>query len=291
MLLGRVRFDDWNIATLVVLPDGPLWRVPFHALPVPSHWPGAEQRRLLGEIAPVVVVPSLTAYQRFQNRAQKRAPFHALIVSDPDTGGSAPPLDAAALEAQGIAAIYGDAAPIVSGRAATPDALWAGMQDRDVLHLIAHGLTDEANGDAWILFSDGRGGATRLALGDLANRRMALQTVFLSACSTGAGRESVGEGLMSVARAFLMAGARSVVASLWPISDRDAPAFVAEFHEQLQGGSSVAAALGTAAARARERKAHPRLWAAFQAYGDGHGRLARNRIADLLKGDSGGDRV
>jgi CHAT domain-containing protein len=55
----------------------------------------------------------------------------------------------------------------------------------------------------------------------------------LSACNTGAGKVINGEGLLGLQRSFLVAGASSVVASLWSIYDRSTPLFMSEFYDNL----------------------------------------------------------
>jgi len=68
-------------------------------------------------------------------------------------------------------------------------------------------------------------------------------------------------------RAFLIAGAARVLASLWPVDDATTVSFMAHFHRALSRGASPAAALGRAQAEVMREHAHPFYWAAFQLYG------------------------
>ena len=97
---------------------------------------------------------------------------------------------------------------------------------------------------------------------------MNAQLVFLSACSTSVGKASAGEGLMSIARAFLWAGCRCVVATLWPVSDAAAPEFVRLFYAGLLSGLSAAQAVRTAREQLSNANCSARTWAAFQVFGD-----------------------
>ena len=106
---------------------------------------------------------------------------------------------------------------------------------------------------------------------------------MLSGCETALGRELSGEGLIGLTRAFQYAGARSVVASLWSVTDQMTADLMARFYHHLAAGSSKDEALRmaqielihqpvriTAAnGQAIETDASaPFFWAAFQVFGD-----------------------
>lgn len=102
-----------------------------------------------------------------------------------------------------------------------------------------------------------------------------VQSVVLSACDTGAGAVTPEEGAFGLRRAFRLAGARSVVMSLWPIDDAATAALMqAYYRERLQRRTEVPTALRAAAqAVIAERTAagesvHPYYWAGFVASGD-----------------------
>ena len=98
-----------------------------------------------------------------------------------------------------------------------------------LIHLATHGV-NPATPDAapFLLLSDGAWPATALR-DELSQRTLAV----LSTCSSGSGRNYQGEGVMSIAYAFLGAGTKSVIHTLWPVDDRATTEILADFYKYL----------------------------------------------------------
>ncbi|XP_020898278.1 tetratricopeptide repeat protein 28 [Exaiptasia diaphana] len=95
------------------------------------------------------------------------------------------------------------------------------------------------------------------------------QLVVLSCCHSGKG-DIRSEGVVGIARAFLAAGARAVVASLWAIDDAATKVFMLKFYSHLKNGESASKSLQQAMKDMREieRYKEPKYWAAFFLIGD-----------------------
>ena len=139
----------------------------------------------------------------------------------------------------------------------------------DIIHLAVHGYasTTERNGSALVLLSDPSAGEDGfLQASEIVQLRLNSDLVILSACETAIGQLEGEEGIAALSRAFLLAGARSVVSTLWSIDDTFSLFLIKQFYKHLAAHEPAAAAL-TAAKRDMLRKygaaAVPYYWAAF----------------------------
>ena len=109
--------------------------------------------------------------------------------------------------------------------------------------------------------------------------------IVLSACDTAVGRLQGQVGVANLARAFLQAGANSVISTLWPVDDMDSLLLMQAFYRHLVNGEDVASAL-TLAKRDMLTKlgggdASPSSWAGFVLLGNGSSSLRNSQTAEV----------
>lgn len=144
-----------------------------------------------------------------------------------------------------------------------------------LIHFAAHAVTDEDRPErsAVLLASDGTGESGphdgRLESSEIARLKLGGRTVVLASCRSAGGTVLLGEGVMSLARAFFQAGAHGVVASLWPLRDDESAALFRRFYRHLAAGETVAGALHTARQEAIAAGEPAAAWAGLVVLGDG----------------------
>ncbi|MFN4312925.1 MAG: CHAT domain-containing protein [Chitinophagaceae bacterium] len=114
----------------------------------------------------------------------------------------------------------------------------------ETLHLATHASTGVEDGANFIQFFPGDSLAGRLYMSEIYQLDLRhTQLVILSACETGYGSQLAGEGLHSLSRAFLYAGARGIIATLWKTEDRVAAYLMQRFHYHRENGAEPALSL------------------------------------------------
>jgi CHAT domain-containing protein/Tfp pilus assembly protein PilF len=145
-----------------------------------------------------------------------------------------------------------------------------------IVHFATHGILDnkhpELSGLVLSLVNkEGRPQDGFLKLQDIYNMKLPVDLVVLSGCETGLGEQVNGEGLLSLTRGFMYAGASRVVASLWNVSDIATASLMADFYKAMErDGIPPAAALRVAQIKMWKQKqwSSPYYWAAFQIQGE-----------------------
>lgn len=235
---------------LIVVPYGPTHTVPFHAL--------HDGARYLIETMEVSVCPS-SDLLRICGERPRRAERSALVVAYSDGGR----LPAVRDEARTVAALLPGECFVEEE--ATRDTLAASASRHGVVHLAAHGEARLDNPTfAHLKLADGQ-----LSTADIFNLRLHGALVTLSACETGRSVVAGGDELIGLSRAFLYAGASTLVQSLWRVEDGSTARLMESFYRGIGAGLPKGAALREAqCALLTANGGHPYFWAPFQLIGD-----------------------
>lgn len=142
-----------------------------------------------------------------------------------------------------------------------------------IIHLATHAKANDDNGDfSFVAFSpqDADDDLSRLYAQDLFAQELDAELVVLSACETGIGEFRRGEGMLSLSRGFMYAGAKSTVTSLWEVNDASTKTIMLDFHRYLKKGRSKDESIRLAKLNYLENSEnpHPYFWAAFVPFGD-----------------------
>lgn len=179
-------------------------------------------------------------------------------------------------EARAVAALWGEAGTILAAESATRSSVRAGMGDAEIVHIAAHGRYDAESP----LFSGIRLGDGDLTALDIFETRLGASLVTLSACESALSTIGGGDEIQGMIRAFLTAGARSIVASLWMIEDACGADFMLRFYSSLRAGTPKGAALtsiyrefiadevASGDGKIARRYVHPFYWAPYLLIGD-----------------------
>jgi CHAT domain-containing protein len=278
---------DARVSRLVIVPDGPLHRLPFDALRLADGKFLLERYATgLSPSASVVAglwgrrsVPKNPANVRMlafgdpaistSAGSDSRAASAAVFLTAAQAAGGLPRLKGAAREAK-LVARYAPSADVRVGNAATAAFLKnTNLQQYDVLHFATHAIVDEKSvGGTALALAPGDGENGFLGTGDLAALHLSADLVVLSACSTAGGMIAGSEGVQGLTSALLQAGARSILATGWRIPDKDVVPLVDGFYSALSGGLPVSEALRAAKLEAIRDGARARTWAGFVTVGD-----------------------
>lgn len=271
LLLGPVNASLAAAKTVRIVPDGALWRLPFHALV------DARGRHLI-ERLPVAYSPSVALTQAASRAGPRRA---LLAFGDPAVQTATANvtrslfrdvtlgrLPEAASEARTIARLYSDAEVRV-GAEALESAFKDDAPAFRLLHLAAHSIVDDRSPmfSSIVLSSTGANPLEDglLEAREIADLKLRADVAVLSACETARGAVTAGEGMIGLSWAFLAAGVPTTVVSQWRVASGSTAELMIDFHRNLRDGAGVAEALRAAmlALRRNPQRQHPFYWAPF----------------------------
>ena len=306
MLLAPVA-SQLGQKRLLVVSDGALQSIPFAALPiadVDSYTPLLTNHE-------IVSLPSAStiAVQRNQLKDRSPAPKTLVAIADPvfsaddprfqtspqqlsDTTTLPTVLERSAFdmsvtldrlpfsrqEAEAILALVPESqrSSALDFAASRATATNPDLSQYRIIHLATHGLLNNIHPElsGVVLSLVAQNGTEQdgfLRLNDIYNLNLPAELVVLSACETGLGKDVRGEGLVSVTRGFMYAGAKRVVVSLWSVKDSATAELMTKFYQQmLDKGVNPVAALRAAQLEMWKTQVweSPYYWAAFVVQGE-----------------------
>jgi CHAT domain-containing protein/tetratricopeptide (TPR) repeat protein len=247
--------------TLIVVPDGALWQLPFQALVSPSG------RHLLEDHA-IFFTPSLSVLHEMQKvHESRRLTTPRLLAID---AALAP---VARREVEALRQLYGPAnVRIYTGAEADQERIKQEAPNYEVLHFAAHGVFEDRHPmDSYLVLAKaGKADAGVLQAREMMSLDLRADLVVLSGCETGRGVTGNGEGLIGMSWALFIAGSPSTVASQWKVDAESTSQFMAEFHKRVRR-SEKAKALQAAALSVMQKPQfrHPFYWSGFVLMGEG----------------------
>ncbi len=267
LLLGPASAQLRDKRLVAIVPDGPLWGLPFQALVQPNG-------RHLVEDQAVFYAPSLTVLLetvRARQAATTGSPT-ILAMGDPDP---AAPLPNAAHEVAALAKLYGESSLALTGPAASEAAWKARAPHYRILHLATHGYLDSANPlYSYVALRGGGGEDGMVEAHEILDLDLHADLAVLSACESGRGGFHDGEGVVGLSWALMVAGAPATIVSQWSVDSASTSELMLALHTGLRAGglAGKAAALRGAALQLLRGPAyrHPYYWAGFVLIGDGY---------------------
>ena len=308
LLMGPVKQRIDKAQRLLISPDGPLHALPFAALAVESRPTSPVYMIDVCPIHLSTSMTSL-AHIRERPRSSGDAPrlvafgdpyygggspkfdsLRGLVLAPADSSEKSlpnrpqdvkenaswnlAPLPGTREEVEQISDHFGPQSVVRLGEEASKAEVLEFAGQADILHFACHGLLDDrdplASGLALSVPSNhSEQGGVLHAWEVMQQLKLKADLVVLSACETGLGKTTKHEGVVGLTRAFQYAGARSVLVSLWSVSDASTPALMSEFYRQLQNGLSKDEALRSAMRFVKSQPSwdQPFHWAPFTLHG------------------------
>jgi hypothetical protein len=224
--------------------------------------PWAVALRRAGWRGALVTVPALGLVPRLRGKPRPAA-GDVLVAGNPVPTDELN-LPYAEKEARDVAAMLGTQ-PLI-GAEATKEAVLSRLPGASIIHLATHAYFHGGSPmESGVILADGV-----LTAREVMAQRLNAALLVLSACQTGIAGSVGGDELAGLAQAFLYAGARSLLVSLWAVDDPATAALMTAFYGERQAGADKAEALSRAMdhTHSQPRWAHPYYWGAFVLMGD-----------------------
>ena len=283
LLITPIEDEGWlqGIDQLYLVPHGVLHYLPFAGLL--RHI--SEQNRFLMQDYEIAYLPSAAVLGQ---KAAVDAPVSILAMA-PESAE----LEHTMEEAQNVSEFFSKANLVLTGAKATEASFKRLAPDYGVLHLATHGTFNKFNPLlSAVELEAGAGDDGHLQVHEILNLELRADLVTLSACETALASGyfadvPAGDEFVGLTRAFLLAGAQSILASLWEVNDRSTLDFMVDFYRRLdeQGKAASLSQVQRQLSQSKGSYQHPFYWAPFVLIGsmDKNGHQAGKRAALSVK--------
>jgi CHAT domain-containing protein len=287
LLLKPVEKELAGKTNIIIVPDGPLWDLPFQALQ-------DEKGKFLVEKAAISYAPSLTALREMSKKAKTRksdAGMELLAFGNPIVGAPTKervqrvfmseklePIPEAERLVNSLAKMYGPKrSKLFVGADAREEIAKTESPKYRIVQFATHGILNNASPmySHLVLAQNDKNPNEDglLEAWELKDLDLKADMVILSACETARGKISNGEGVIGMTWASFIAGAPTTVASQWKVESSSTTELMLEFHRQLLAKPRVSKAEALRRASLKLMKMpkyrHPSYWAGFVLVGDG----------------------
>jgi len=262
----------------VIIPHGPLHRLPWAAL--------RGKGKYLIEEHSVSLLPSASLGATLESR-ESPAAGEALFFADPDSDDEDWMLPGAQTEVQAAYQVFRAGPPPFIGPDATKRELLSRASTARLLHLACHNFFDPRVALLSFLKLAGTSSADFLYAFETAELSLSAELVSLSACQSGGSKIETGDEQMGLVRAFLAAGAQSVISTLWAIEDDSAAALFTNFYNYAcKYGLAQALAEAQRHLLADPRYELPCFWAPYILSGKWNNKLTFQQGPSILMSSS-----
>ncbi len=264
LLLPKSAF---NFESLIVVPDTPIYNLPFETLIYNSDYLIKEKAIHYSSHLRFVRIADSVKKQA-QPKSTIFAPEYASKSTQLVTRSEPVFLEGAQKEAKWLESLFPSESFI--GEKATKTNFIENKTKGNILHLAMHASVDDEDPSfSHFNFANDE----KLYLEELYALKIPADLAVLSACNTGIGKEDGTSSMASLQRAFNYAGTTATIASLWEVPDETTSQIMISFYDYLKDGETKSAALQKAKIdyltnTEIEKLKHPYYWAGFVLYGD-----------------------
>ena len=225
-----------SITDIIIIPSGRLGTVPFEALPLKAdkvaqafpnqYW--VNQFSIGYEFSTTLLAQKTKRQPALSSSIFLCAPIQFSAAQMNDLPGTE-------AEVNTIAQLFGDRAQLKKALEATEtNVKQANLNQYKYLHFATHGVVDEESPElSRIFLNESNNDDGNLYSGEIFNLTLNADLVALSACQTGLGKISKGEGVIGLSRALVYAGARNVMVSYWSVADESTAQMMTRFYQNI----------------------------------------------------------